>query len=119
MGFNAMSAPEDAIASASTTRFALLENARRELIFSAHAITIALSKNSAQSANNSAAPASDFDIAEVFFIRLTLGQYGVRRSGITVSQGTATSARPTAILINDGNRPPGHRGNQVLAFGSK
>jgi len=56
VGFNATSAPEDAIASADNARFAVAETVRPELIFSAHAITIALSKNKAQSANNKAAP---------------------------------------------------------------
>jgi hypothetical protein len=35
----------------------------------AHAITIALSKNKAQSAKSSAAPASDFDVAKGGFMR--------------------------------------------------
>ena len=70
VGFSAMSAPEDAIASASTTRFALLEDARRELMLSAQAITRALSRNSAQSDKSRAAPASDFDFAKGVFIKI-------------------------------------------------
>jgi len=57
----ATSAPEDAAASAAKTRLALLETTRRELMLSAHAITIALSKNSAQSASSSAAPLRNFE----------------------------------------------------------
>jgi hypothetical protein len=69
VGFNATSAPEDAIASADNTRFAFAETARRELIFIAHAITIALSKNKAQSDNNKAAPSFELDLGEGFFIK--------------------------------------------------
>ena len=66
---NDTSAPEDAIASADNTRFAFAETARRELIFSAHAITIALSKNKAQRANNKAAPSFELDLGEGFFTK--------------------------------------------------
>jgi hypothetical protein len=65
----ATSAPEDAIASADNTRFAFAETSKRELMFSAHAITIALSKNKAQRANNKAAPSFELDLGEGFFIK--------------------------------------------------
>jgi hypothetical protein len=68
----ATSAPEDAIASACRTWFALLDTIRPELIVSAHPITIALSKSSAQSARSNAAPASDFEVSERLFIRSIL-----------------------------------------------
>jgi hypothetical protein len=41
-------------------------------MLSAHAITIALSKNNAQRANSSAAPASDFKLADGLFMGSTL-----------------------------------------------
>src|SRR5436190_9372245 len=56
LGCNAISAPEQAIASAAKTRLALPESASRESMSSAHEITIALSKNNAQSDSISAAP---------------------------------------------------------------
>ena len=39
------------------------------MIFIAHAITIALSKNKAQSDNNKAAPSFELDLGEGFFIK--------------------------------------------------
>ena len=68
VGFNATSAPEDAIASADNTRFAFAETVRRELMFSAHAITIALSKNNAQRDNNNAAPDFELDLRKTLFM---------------------------------------------------
>ena len=56
LGCNAISAPEQAIASAAKRRLALPESASRESISNAHEITIALSKNRAQSDSISAAP---------------------------------------------------------------
>ena len=76
IGFKATSAPEHAIASADNTLFAFAEIARRELMFTAHAITIALSKNKAQSDNNKAAPSFELDLAEGFFTKTLL----IRRS---------------------------------------
>jgi hypothetical protein len=68
VGFNATSAPEEAIASADNTRFAVEETVRRELMLSAHANTTPASKNSAQSANSSAAPESRLQLRESFTI---------------------------------------------------
>jgi hypothetical protein len=70
-GCNATSAPDDAIASAARTRFALPERAKRESMSSAHEITITLSKNSAQSDNMRAAPETNFEFKERFFTRST------------------------------------------------
>jgi hypothetical protein len=55
------------MASASKTRLALPETVRRELMSSAHEMTIALSKNKAQSASISAAPLHDFDFGAFIF----------------------------------------------------
>jgi hypothetical protein len=68
VGFNATSAPEEAIASADNTRFAVEETVKRELMLSAHANTTPASKNSAQSANSSAAPESRLQLRESFTI---------------------------------------------------
>jgi hypothetical protein len=68
VGFNATSAPEEAIASADNARFAVDETVRRELMLSAHANTTPASKNSAQSANSSAAPESRLQLRESFTI---------------------------------------------------
>src|SRR5438874_10715489 len=39
---------------------------------------------------------------------------------MTASHGSEASGRPTLIFTSEGIRfPPGHRGNQLLAFGSK
>jgi hypothetical protein len=70
VGFNATSAPEEAIASADNTRFAVAETVRRELIFSAHANTTPASKNSAQSDNSSAAPEFRLRLREGFTIKI-------------------------------------------------
>ena len=72
VGFKATSAPDDAIASADNTRFALAETVRWEFIFNAHAITIALSKNNAQSASNKAAPTLALHFSGGFFTKLFL-----------------------------------------------
>ena len=84
-------------------------------MLSAHPITMALSKNSAQSANSRAAPrflrppwlavvrrmrlTSDFRLLD----NIDIAQYGVRLSGMIASHGTAASARPKVILISPGN----------------
>jgi hypothetical protein len=68
-GFKATSAPEDAIASADNTRFAFADTVRRELMFNAHAITIALSKNKAQRDSNKAAPRFELDLGKDFFTK--------------------------------------------------
>ena len=99
---------------ASKTRLALPETARRELISSAHEITIALSKNSAQSASMSAAPARNFAF-EVFIL-----QYGVRLNGIITSHGTGESVRPTVNFTSHGSWFEfDHRSIQLFKFGLK
>src|SRR5215216_2540087 len=69
VGFNATSAPEQAIASADKTRFAIEETVRRELMFSAQAITTPASRNNAHNDNSSAAPESRLQLGESFLIR--------------------------------------------------
>src|SRR4029077_3004090 len=61
VGFNAISAPEHASASALSIRVPSLESATRELMSSAHEITSALNKKIAQSASMMAAPELNFE----------------------------------------------------------
>src|SRR5262245_61635390 len=70
VGFNATSAPDEAIASADNTRFAVDETVRRELMLSAHAITTPASKNNAHSDKSNAAPESRLQLGDTLLIRL-------------------------------------------------
>src|SRR5262245_61926383 len=70
VGFNATSAPDEAIASADNTRFAVDETVRRELMLSAHASTTPASKNNAHSDKSNAAPDSRLQFRDTFLIQL-------------------------------------------------
>src|SRR5215469_10269603 len=72
VGFNATSAPDEAIASADNTRFAVDETARRELMLSAQAITTPASKNNAHNDNSNAAPESRLELGDTLIRLLSL-----------------------------------------------